>query len=154
MVTGAQKGTIAALLGGQRMVWADVPRDEVAIRKIVYHGSRFWQRIVDRSVPMPDGTESSRKALAALYPDGSGSLVLSRQIADEADRLENLKSEIKRLTEERETIENTIKAALADKEVGLLPDGRSFSLKLQHRKECVVKASSFRVLRMHQPKNR
>lgn len=154
LVTGEQKATIAALLGGNRLVWQDVHRDEDEIRRIIYHGERFWKRIQARDIPMPDGSESSRKALNALYPDGSGSLVLPRTAADAADRLDELKAQIKRLTDEREAIENTVKLALGETEIGHLPDGRSFSWKLQHRKECVVKASSFRVLRLHQPKNR
>lgn len=154
LVTGAQKGTIAALIGGQRMVWSDVPRDEQAIRKIVYHGSRFWERVMRRDMPTPDGTEGARRALQALFPDGSGTVVLPHSAIDAADELERLKAEIKERQRHVDQIENTIRAAIGDAEVGMMTDRRSFSWKLQHRKECVVKASSFRVLRLHQPKNR
>lgn len=154
LVTGAAKATIAALIGGQRMVWADVPRDEIAIRRIVYQGERFWDRVLRRDVPAPDGTESARRALQALYPQGSGTIVLPGTAGAAVDRLEVIKLEQKRLGDERDVIENTLRAALGDAELGVLPDRRSVSWKLQHRKESVMPASSFRVLRLHQPKNR
>ena len=154
LVTGAPKGTIAALIGGQRMVWADLPRDESTIRKIIYHGSRFWERIQARDVPAPDGTEGARRALGALYPDGCGIVVLPRDAMDAADELEELKRQRKAAEDRIELIENTIRAALGDCETGVMPDGRSFSWKLQSRAACQIPASSFRVLRLHKPKKR
>lgn len=154
LVTGAQKGTIAALLGGNRMVWQDVPRDEVTIRKIVYYGERFWERVQKRDVPHPDGTESTKRALAALYPEGSGTVVLPGNASELVDRLEMLKAQQKILQDERDSIENGLRAALGEAELGVLPDRRSVSWKLQHRKETVIPANSFRVLRIHQPKGK
>jgi putative phage-type endonuclease len=153
-VTGEPKATIAALLGGQRMVWADVPRDEDTIRKIVYHGSRFWDRVQRRDMPAPDGTEGSRRALQALYPEGHGITVLPYAAIEAADELERLKSDLRALEKRKDEIENTLRAALGDSEVGMLTDGRSFSWKLQTRRECVMPATSFRVLRLHHSKGR
>ncbi len=152
LVTGAHKATIAALIGGQRMVWADLPRDETAIRRIIYHGERFWQRVQRRDVPPPDGTEATRKALQALYPEGDGFTVLPASAMDAADELSAMKAERKRLEDRISLAENTIKAALGKAEIGWLQDGRRFSWKTQSRRESVVKASSFRVLRLHQSK--
>lgn len=152
LVCGAQKATIAALIGNQRMIWADVERDETEIRKIIYFGSRFWERIQARDMPAPDGSEGSRKALAALYPTGSGVVVLGGSEMDAADEIERLKAERKGLSERIDLLENQIRAAIGSSEVGAMPDGRSFSLRLQHRKEFVTAASSFRVLRLHQPR--
>lgn len=154
LVTGASKATIAALIGGQRMVWADVPRDEVTIRKIVYHGERFWDRVMRHDVPAPDGTESAKRALSALYPDGNGMVVLPASARDAADELENLKAQRAQIGKQIDLIESTIKAAIGESETGFLTDGRSFSWKLQHRRAFTTEASSFRVLRLHQPKNR
>lgn len=154
LVTGEEKATVAALIGGQRMVWADVPRHEITINKIIYHGARFWERVQRRDVPAPDGTEGTKRALAALYPQGSGVTVLPHSAIESADELESVKAEIKRLTERKDEIENTVRAALGDAEIGAMTDGRSFSWKQQTRKECVMPASTFRVLRLHQSKKR
>ncbi len=149
LVTGEQKATIAALLGGQRMIWCDVPRDETAIRRIIYHGERFWKRVQERDIPAPDGSEATKKALAALYPEGSGATALPGTAMDAADELERVKYDIRKLENRKDEIENTVRAALGTSEIGVMPDGRSFSWKLQSRKECVMPASSFRVLRLH-----
>jgi len=154
LVTGAEKATIAALIGGQRMVWADVPRDETTIRRIVYQGKHFWERIQARDMPAPDGSEGAKRALAALFPQGSGVVVLPATALDAADRLESLKAERKRIADEIEVIENTVRAAIGDAETGAMTDGRSFSWKVQSRKECVMPASTFRVLRLHQSKRK
>jgi putative phage-type endonuclease len=154
LVTGAQRATIAALLGGNRMVWADVPRDEVTIRKIVYHGERFWQRVQARDVPAPDGSEETRRALTALYPEGHGVVVLPGTMRDVADELERLKADRKRVAERIDVLENEVRAGIGAAEVGVMTDGRSFSNKLQHRREFTVAANSFRVLRLHQPKGK
>ncbi|HEY3253301.1 MAG TPA: YqaJ viral recombinase family protein [Polyangiaceae bacterium] len=154
LVTGAAKATIAALIGGQKMVWADIPRDDTTIRKIIYHGSRFWERIQARDVPMPDGTEGAKRALAALYPEGCGIVVLPGTAIDAADELESLKAERKAINDKIDIIENTVRAALGDCETGAMTDGRSFSWKVQKRAEFVTAASTFRVLRLHQPKNK
>lgn len=152
LVTGEQKATIAALLGGNRMVWADVPRDEQTIRRIIHHGSHFWERVQRRDVPAPDGTEASRRALEKLYPEGSGTIVLPYSAIEAADELEDVKATIKALEARKDLIENTIRAALGNAEVGFLTDGRSFSWKRQSRRECVIPATSFRVLRLHKAK--
>lgn len=152
LVTGEPRGTIAALLGGQRMVWSDIPRDENAIRRIIYHGERFWSRVQRRDMPEPDGTEATRRALQALYPHGEGTVVLPGSAADAADELETVKAELRALEKRKDVIENTVRAALGDAEHGVLPDGRSFSWKLQSRRECTIPASSFRVLRLHNSK--
>lgn len=154
LVTGTHRSTIAALIGGQWMVWADVPRDETTIKRIVHHGEHFWQRVLARDIPAPDGSESSKRALQALYPNGSGVVVLPASARDAADRLECIKDTMKHLENERDLIENTIRGAIGEAEIGAMTDGRSFSWKLQSRRETLQKASSFRVLRLHQPKNR
>ncbi len=149
LVTGAQKATIAALLGGQRMVWCDVHRDDITIRRIIHHGSRFWERVQRRDMPNPDGSEGTRKALQALYPDGKGTVALPATALDAADELELVREKLRDLEARKGTIENTVRAALGDAEMGILPDGRHFSWKLQHRKAATIAASSFRVLRLH-----
>ena len=70
LVTGTPRASIACLLGGQRLVWCDVERDEIEIRRIVHAGRAFWDRLEGRAAPSPDGSESSRAAVLDLYPSG------------------------------------------------------------------------------------
>jgi len=69
-----------------------------------------------------------------------------------ADELETMKAQVRDLKNRIALAENTVKAALGDSEIGVMPDGRRFSWKLQGRREHVVAASSFRVLRLHASK--
>jgi putative phage-type endonuclease len=154
LVTGEQRATVAALLGGQRMVWADVHRDDLAIRRIINQGAAFWDRVQRRDLPTPDGSEGTRKALGALYPQGSGVVVLPHSAIDAADELTRIRDDIASLTKRKDTIENTVRAALGGADSGVMTDGRSWSWKQQTRRATTVAESTFRVLRLHQAKGR
>lgn len=147
LVTGAPKATIACLIGGQKLVWCDVERDESEIRRIIAAGSALWERIQRRDPPPPDGSEASGRALSRLYPTDDGSTVeLGRDIADALDELERAKAEEKAAAARKATLEQQIKAAIGPATTAYA-GGWTVSYKLQKRAEHVVKASEFRVLR-------
>ncbi len=153
LVTGAPFAYIVCLLGGNKMVWAKVDRDETWINRIIYHGERFWKLVVDRTPPAPDGSEDSRKALARLYPVDTGEAIeLSAEHLGVALGLASLKVQKKEIESRIMEIENQIKAALGNATLGVLPDGSSFSWKLIPKKGYTVEASESRVLRFHKPK--
>ena len=66
--------------------------------------------------------------------------------------LDAIKAQIKALEVREKAAENAVKAALGGAAVGVLADGSGWTWKTQSRAECVVKASTFRVLRRTQPK--
>lgn len=154
LVTGAARATVACLLGGQRLVWCDVDRDDVAIRRLVYAGRRFWGRVQNADAPAPDGSDSAKRTLAQLYPhdDPEKYVVLPADLQEVADELEDLKEQTKAAKRRQTELENLIKAALGTGTRGVLPSGIEYSWKEQTTKEHVVKESSFRVLRRHAPK--
>lgn len=155
LVTGAAKATVACLLGGQRLVWCDVERDETTIRKIAHQGERFWQRVLDRNPPAPDGSYSARQTLHALFPHDTGEVVvLGADVAETVDEWQQLKRQQKALEQKITAAENTIKAALGNASRAAFPAGDGVSWKEQHRAEVVLPATSFRVLRYHPNKNR
>jgi len=57
LITEADRGTSAACLGGNRLIWCDVNRDSALIDRIVRAGSQLWDRIQRRTPPDPDGWE-------------------------------------------------------------------------------------------------
>lgn len=154
LVTGAPKATVACLLGGNRLVWCDVERDDITIQRIRHAGRAFWKRVQARDVPLPDGSESASRALAALYPHDDPNMYaqLPGELIDVADELEALKETAKATKARVDELGNQIKAALGNAQRGCLPNGTEFSWKEQTRAEYVVKAASFRVLRRHAPK--
>lgn len=150
LVTGAQKATIVCLLGGQRMVWQDIERDDAAIRRIIFHGSAFWDRIDRRDPPDPDSSEGTRRTLAALFPHDTGTIVeLPMALAEVVDDWQHAKREAKAIEERIRLAENQLKATIGDATRGILPTGDAVSWKEQTRAEHVVAAASFRVLRYH-----
>lgn len=153
LVTGAELATVACLIGGQKLVWCDVQRDEQRIRKIIYHGERFWKRVQDRNPPETDGSEATSKALARLHPNDSGeTVVLPGEMIETVDQWRCLKEQKRELERKISELENELKAAIGGATTGALANGCSVSWKTQIAAERVVKASTFRVLRFHAAK--
>jgi predicted phage-related endonuclease len=154
LVTDARKATIACLLGGQRLVWCDVDRDEVWQRKIIHYGERFWRRVQDHDPPLPDGSDSSRRVLSKLFPADDGSVIeLPAALTDVVDQWQALKSQAKSIETEIKLRENQIKAAIGDAQRGVFHGGGTVSWKTQFKQAYSVKASTSRVLRWHPPED-
>jgi putative phage-type endonuclease len=153
LVTGATRGTSACLLGGNRLLWCDVDRDEVMIRKITYNGALFWERIVQRQPPDPDQSEATKEVLKRLYPQDDGSTVeLPMELAEVVDEWRVLKGEVKDTEKRILGLENQIKATMGEAQIGRFPSGDSVSWKTQHSREYVVKAGTKRPLLYHPSK--
>jgi putative phage-type endonuclease len=154
LVTGAQRCTIAVLIGGNKLAWEDIDRDEALIRKIVHCGERFWRRVTEREPPPVDGTEASRRALAKAHPDDDGSVkVLDDALVDDIEELIDLKRRRKDIEIEKQRIENRLKFALGPATRGVFASSDlAVSWKTQPRKGYVVEPCSPRILRTHQPK--
>lgn len=153
LVTGARRGTSALCLGGNRLLWCDVPRDEEFIRRIIWHGERFWQRLQDNEPPAPDGSEATKQALARLYPNSDGSVVvLPAALIDTVYDWRRLKDEASALKKKITQAENDIKATLGEAERGVFPSGEAVSWRSQTTRAHQVAESTFRVLRFHESK--
>lgn len=155
LVTGAPCVSIAALLGVHRLVWCDVERDEAAIRRLELRGAEVWRRYIegDEEPPAP----YDRETFAALWPaEEPGAVVeLGEDIAHLDAEREELVETIARASKRKAEIDDSIRAALRSAERGVLPDGRtSYSLKAQTKREHVVSASTTRVLRRHEKKQK
>ena len=154
LVTGAPCASVACLLGGNRLVWADVPRDEERIRLLVDACEEFMQHVRDDVMPPADGTDSARRAILATWPEQvvGKHVELDASLVSDVEELHQIKDELKRLGKRKGAIENRIRQEMGDAEVGVLPSGHEFTLKTQHRKAFSVAASSTRVLRARAPK--
>ncbi|MBL9102136.1 MAG: YqaJ viral recombinase family protein [Myxococcales bacterium] len=154
LVTGCKRATIAALIGGQKLVWQDIERDETLTRQIIACGADFWRTNVVGDHPPDihrDGAQAAKAALEALYRlDNGRTIILSRDLEDHFDRLTQIKAAMKALKDEETRLENDVRAALGEASRGVFYDGRAFSWNLQQRGTYVVPAAEYRVLRMHQ----
>lgn len=60
-VTGAKKGYIAVLIGGQKFIWKEVERDEELIRMIIDAEKEFWKLVENKTPPTLDGSSAAEK---------------------------------------------------------------------------------------------
>lgn len=147
-VTGACRGYLLGLIGGNEPIVRVVERNDRFIDAMVSQLAKFWQCVESQTLPEIDGNEASGEVLARLYPSDSGDTVCLPTEADELDRrLVAAKAIIKEAEAEKTACENQLKALIGEASIGLLPSGGSYSWKLQERKGYVVQPASFRVMR-------
>ncbi len=110
--------------------------------------SLFWQCVTEGIEPDVDGSEATRHALAALYPEDDGNAVqMSADAVDwDRDRV-RLSAEIKEREAQLKEIDNKLRAEIREASHAILPNGVTYSHKLQHRAGYTVQPTSFRVLR-------
>lgn len=149
-VTGYEWGSVAVLVGGQKLLWVDVERDDRFINDLLLPAEEeFWSRVQEKIPPPPDGTMPSGEALKLLYPTHApGKVVtLPGEFIDlDGERL-RLQADMKEAKAKLDAIDQQLKAAIGDAEAGIVPGGITYTYKLQHRKETLMAATSFRVLR-------
>jgi putative phage-type endonuclease len=154
LVTGAERATSAVLIGGNKLAWCDVTRDDALIRRIVYWGERFWDRVIKRDPPETDGSQATREVLGRMYPESNGqAVVIPAALEDTIYEWRRLKDAAKTNDAEISRLENAIKAELGEAERGIvISTGDYVSWRTQHVKEHTVKAGTKRPLLFHQSK--
>lgn len=142
-------GSIAALIGGNRFLWADIERNNKFIADVLVPAcAEFWARVQAKEPPPVDGSESTKRFLAELYPlDKGTTIALGGEAVDWDAELEDCKREEKLLEARKTLAENQLKAAIGENSAGTLPNGIVYTYKAQTVKEHVRKESTFRVLR-------
>lgn len=150
---GYSYGTVAALIGGQKLVWHDFDVNmrfiQAALKKLEW----FWHCVQENIPPEIDGSESTTEAIKRLYPfDEGGEIELGTEHEKLVAKKQSLGERKKRIEKTLTEVDNRLKVALGDYTAGLLPNGTRVTYKTQTNPEKVVKASTFRVLRIHKNK--
>lgn len=155
-VTGYRWGALAVLIGGTRdFRYLDpIERDETYIEALLYIERQFWQHVVEREQPAPGRSLADADVLRRLHPEEvpGTSVELTGKALEWDDQRGAAALAIKQAEGEKREAENNLRAAIGDAEVGVLPNGVSYTWKLQQKKEHIVKASSSRVLRRRKAK--
>ena len=147
LVTGSPCASIAACVGGNSLWWEDVASDGRSQEILVAKGAEFWRCVCEHRVPLHVPTLAS---VRALYQPGreSGTVQLTGGAWLELDdRVEELKREEKTARKERDELEARLADAIGDHETATLDSGVAYTRRTQTRRETVIPASSFRVLR-------
>lgn len=153
-VTGLKWGAIAVLIGGQRLTYADVDRNDRFIGAMLGRLREFWDLVLTEKPPQPDGHAATARVLRHLYPESvAGSeIALPASFADAAARMDAMKKAKAQAEDGIRAIDNEIRAAMGEHEIGVLPDGSVFTLRTTHRKGYVVNDTTYRTLRFKEPK--
>ncbi len=116
----------ACLVGGQELVWHDLPRDDIFIENLQNELIQFRELLLSDTPPPIDGTDSTCAALAAVYnkPKSEELWMMDDEIAmDVASRRQLLLNTADVNTAAAQEIDNQIKALMGNFEVAYLPDG-------------------------------
>jgi putative phage-type endonuclease len=153
-VTGWAWASVAVLLGGRTFRWYDVPRHDAFIAKLCEAELEFFAHLRTKTLPRVDGSAGTKAALRALYPKEISGLVvnLPGEAAEwDTQRLEAIAA-LKVAEAAKDEAENKLRAALGEAEVGILPNGTTYTYKASERKGYVVQPAIVRTLRRKEAK--
>lgn len=116
----ADKCYIGALIGGQKFVLKEIPRDEELISMIIEAEKDFWINHVEKAVPpIIDGSEAVRKYLTKNFIDVDAAIEVNLKDAEKIEEYLKLKGEIKTLEDSMKAIENNLKNEIGHAERGI-----------------------------------
>lgn len=147
-VLGLDVASLVILVGGQRLYWRDLERNDAFIRVLVERLRDFWRRV--ELLEPPEATADDREVLRALYPRDSGATIeLPPEAADWDRELLAVREELRTLERRRETLEARLKQCIGEASYGRLPDGTRYSWRLvrQEIPPQPAQTREFRVLR-------
>jgi putative phage-type endonuclease len=121
-VTGAEREWFAVLHAGFKFEVYELERDQADIDYIVAKVRTFWfDHCLTGNPPEIDGSDATTRAIAEVWPaEIPGAKVDLDELADRIEQRRKLKEAIKSATAELDVIDNEIKAAMADDEIGCI----------------------------------
>lgn len=150
-VTGRQRWHVAALIGGQRLVCATIERNEAFIEELRTYLAEWWKiHVEDKERPPVDGSESTTETIKEAFPKSMAEEIvqLDATYLELHEALRAAKESEKHVKARIAEIENKIKAAIGNAEVGALPNGAgAYKWATQHRAAYSVEEQDYRVLR-------
>lgn len=152
LVSDAERCRVACLVGGQQFIWTEIERDETLIRKIIHHGNEFWERVKSGTPPDPDGSDSSFKALDALYDQHMGVVQLPGELLELDDEREAIKAQVKQLGKRVKELDAKFQAAIGSAEYGVLANGVLYRLLKVNRSAYSVAETTYTIIQRKEPK--
>lgn len=144
-------GMVAALLGGNHIVWMDQEPNARFVKMLLKIEAEFWVRVQDGTPPDPKGTEYCGQAIAALYPADNGTVIeIGGTNWDLVNEYDSWCEAFKVAEQRKELLSQQIKVLIGEAARATLPDGTGFSYLTTPAKEITPKPytrSAFRTLR-------
>lgn len=118
-VTGAQKGFLAVLIGGNDFRIFPIDRDADVERLLLEGETRFWTEYVQKGIlPPVDGSLATANALQSLYATTTPAPIELTGMETACAKLLHLKQQRKAVEQEELLLENQLKAAMQSHEMG------------------------------------
>jgi len=110
MVTGCEKWYIATLIGGNKGLIKEIPRNDAFIDDMFHKEAAFWTLVENDTMPeVNDGLEDTADALLELYPQAKPEAYAELECTDEIEKIFELYEEAKQAKEQYENLENECK---------------------------------------------
>ena len=124
-VAGFDWGALCVLVGGNKLYGPfDTLRDDRFIAALRISLGEFWDKVQRKIPPTVDGSESTAKAIARLFPKDTGEVItMSAEGAETAEELYRVKEEIKALDTREAELKNKVMAEIGAATIAMLPDG-------------------------------
>jgi putative phage-type endonuclease len=148
--TGFDYATAVGLVGGHKLIWKDIERNQRFIDALLEREERFWQRVISDNPPT--ATAADVKFLNTLNPvtegkkvilDGMG-LDLDAELERVLNEIEKQKAVMDPLEEKRDELQAKLKQMMGDAEEAHLPNGQVYTFKEVVRKAHEVQESRYR----------
>lgn len=148
--TGRAWASVAVLIGGAEFRYFDVERNPDFIAELERQCVDFWGYVQRDEAPAIDGSTRTLETIKKLNPLDTGETVrLPGESTEWFDALESAKAATKIAEAAKTEAESRLRAAIGPATFGILPDGRTLSLKTTSVAGRVqeVQPYSFRTLR-------
>ncbi|MGY3775788.1 YqaJ viral recombinase family nuclease [Helcococcus sueciensis] len=133
MVGGYDKAYIAVLIGNEKFVYKEIPRDEDVIKMLYELEKNFWtENVLKKQLPEADGSDSYSEELRQKYKGGIEDSIDLLIDEERLTRLEELKKMEKEIKSQIKKIEQEIQVEMGDYEVATT-DSYKFTWKTQTR---------------------
>ncbi|WP_300259405.1 lambda-exonuclease family protein [Clostridium sp.] len=130
-VTGASKGYIAVLIGGQKFIWKEVERDNELIEYIIEAEKEFWNMVQEKTPPALDGSSAAEKWVNEKYKNVNEGETINldsswRDLLNKRQELKDYRDDVDKQIKE---IDNQLKQNIKHAEYANAP-GYNISYKL------------------------
>ncbi len=125
LVAGYTHGYLCGLIGGNRLVWHRIERDEEILQSLIEIEADFWlNHVVPRIPPAADGSDASAEALKSVFGnrDPGKQTALPHDAAKIRDAYKAALKEEQEAEKRKKAAANQLRQMLQDAEVGMVGD--------------------------------
>ena len=124
-VTDLSYAVICVLIGGNKLQWATVDRDDELIVSLVQLEKQFWQHVLTQAPPPIDGSSACAEMLVRKHPTSSNAspLILPTDADAWIRQYWQAKTEEDAAGDRKRLAENRLKEVMKDHERAVSPDG-------------------------------